>query len=612
MRYRIGCIIIAAIAFCGQAFGQSSILQGGAWTPGRAPMYTGPGSSTPVVQDSGPASGGALGLGLAEQLLTVRNPANIYPAANMGSGPFGTNWCDYDAPATNPTGYHVLCLGPNSNGGGMIYYNAGGGASTLPFTLNVNGTSYQFPFVIGGIVGPGTTVIGDLVCWNNTVGTLVKTCAPITTAQIANGAVTSAQIAAGAVGSTQIAAATVANSNLANMAAGTTKCNPTGSPAPPQDCPPSAVNVTAPGVAYTPPGTGGTTTTAAVEFNRTIWANDYGAVCNGVTDDHVAFQNAINQGQATGFPVRFTGICAISTGLTITDALDFGSPGGSIYGAQGRLVVTNSAITAITVNTPSPVYLHDLAIEATVVMTCCNPAINVTATTENGGSHFERLLLNGNLSEGIDFARASTWTLSNSIINATNVAVRVQNNNNVDSGDSTIYGNFLQSTNYGVLWQSSGGLRIENNKILGSNMTAGIAFQLSSGIGSTSDLFVIGNSIEGVSTAGSGIALSRLGSTNTLSHIIIQGNEIGSGVACVNAPADANGVWINVFLIQGNSCITTNPTTVFGFIVNSTTTVSVTNNALYNGGAAASATPSNIGAGTATNCVVGFNVKLGT
>lgn len=38
----------------------------------------------------------------------------------------------------------------------------------------INGTAYSFPFSVGGIVGPGTTVVGDLVLWNNTTGTLVK------------------------------------------------------------------------------------------------------------------------------------------------------------------------------------------------------------------------------------------------------------------------------------------------------------------------------------------------------------------------------------------------------------------------------------------------------
>lgn len=168
------CAAVALLASAASAFGQSSILQGGAWTPGHSPMYVGQGQSQPIVQDSGPAGGGSIGLGLSEQLLSVRSPTSTYPAAGAGTGPFGTNWCDYDAPITNSTGYHVLCLGPNSNGGGMIYYGFGGGASALPFTFNFNGTSYQFPFAVGGIVGPGTTVVNDIAVWNNTTGTLLK------------------------------------------------------------------------------------------------------------------------------------------------------------------------------------------------------------------------------------------------------------------------------------------------------------------------------------------------------------------------------------------------------------------------------------------------------
>jgi len=157
------------------AFGQA-ILQGGPWAPGRAPMYVGQSGSQPIVQDSGSAAGGGIGLGLAEQLLQVRSSTNTYPAANAGNGQFSTNWCDYDGPTTNATGYHFLCMSPNAQGGGLIAYGAAGGASALSFAFNVNGTSYPFPFAVGGIVGPGTTIINDVACWNNITGTLLKDC----------------------------------------------------------------------------------------------------------------------------------------------------------------------------------------------------------------------------------------------------------------------------------------------------------------------------------------------------------------------------------------------------------------------------------------------------
>ena len=66
--------LIASLSIA-PAFGQA-ILQGGPWTPGHAPMYVGQGNSQPIVQDSGPASGGGIGLGLAEQLLQIRSATN--------------------------------------------------------------------------------------------------------------------------------------------------------------------------------------------------------------------------------------------------------------------------------------------------------------------------------------------------------------------------------------------------------------------------------------------------------------------------------------------------------------------------------------------------------
>lgn len=168
-------LLIAAVATfaIGTAQAQSTLLQGGPWTAGHAPMYVGQGSAQAVVQDSGPAGGGALGLGLSELLLTARG-AGAAPHVGQGTGPLGTNLCDYDGPINNATGYHYLCFSANAGGGGLLAYGAGGGAAQLPLTMSINGTAYPFPFVVGGIVGPSTTVVGDLSSWANTAGTLLN------------------------------------------------------------------------------------------------------------------------------------------------------------------------------------------------------------------------------------------------------------------------------------------------------------------------------------------------------------------------------------------------------------------------------------------------------
>lgn len=170
---RILLLVLMVTGLPAIAFGQSTVLQVGSWVPGHVPMYAGP--SQPIVQDSGPAGGGAAGLGLSELLLAAQGTGSP-PYAGQGSGPLGTNFCDYDGPTTSLNGYHYLCFSANAQGGGLITYGASGPATQLPLTLNVNGSSYQFPFTISGIVGPSSTTVNDLACWNNTAGTLLKDC----------------------------------------------------------------------------------------------------------------------------------------------------------------------------------------------------------------------------------------------------------------------------------------------------------------------------------------------------------------------------------------------------------------------------------------------------
>ena len=179
-------LILCLLAFLipSLAFGQSTILQSGPTTPGHSIMYVGQGSMQPVVQDAGGAGGGGNSVGISELGITIRNPLGVYPAASVGNGPYNTNICDYDAPVTNSTGYHFICISPNSLNGELIAVGAGGGATPQPLYLNVNGTTYSFPFAVGGIVGPATTTSGDLVLWNNTTGTLVKDVGQVTLAQL--------------------------------------------------------------------------------------------------------------------------------------------------------------------------------------------------------------------------------------------------------------------------------------------------------------------------------------------------------------------------------------------------------------------------------------------
>jgi hypothetical protein len=162
-------------------FAQSAILQAGPVVPGHVPMYINGYSQQPIATDSGPAAGGPPGTGLGELGLTARGTGTP-PYANAGTGPFGTNFCDYDAPTTNATGYHYICWSPNALGGGLIAYGAGGLATAEALQISVNGTLYQFPpqnFPGGGIYYHRRTITGTtttdtalytdvVINWNST------------------------------------------------------------------------------------------------------------------------------------------------------------------------------------------------------------------------------------------------------------------------------------------------------------------------------------------------------------------------------------------------------------------------------------------------------------
>lgn len=167
------CALLPALAWA-----QTPIVAG-PWTPGHVPMFVGAGGFQPVIQDSGPAAGGISGLGLGELMLQARGTGTP-PFIGQGTGPLGTNLCDYDAPTNNATGYHWFCFSPNTTTslgqGALIAVGAGGVAAQIPLFISVNGTTYAFPFALSGVLGPNSSTANNVACWNNAAGTLLKDC----------------------------------------------------------------------------------------------------------------------------------------------------------------------------------------------------------------------------------------------------------------------------------------------------------------------------------------------------------------------------------------------------------------------------------------------------
>lgn len=154
-----------------QAFPQASVLQGGSYSSGLLPIYSQSGGSQPIIQQSATAAGGASSI---KEMSIVARGSGTAPYVGSGGGFLGSIFCAYDAPPTNATGGHQLCLSPDATGGyGLLSFNAFGSASSIPFKMNINGTTLEFPFSTTGVVGPSSSTVGHIAVWNNTSGTLL-------------------------------------------------------------------------------------------------------------------------------------------------------------------------------------------------------------------------------------------------------------------------------------------------------------------------------------------------------------------------------------------------------------------------------------------------------
>lgn len=139
-----------------QALAQSGVAvkQSGNVTPGQVPWWI---------------TSGVIGGGVS----SADSPVTSFGVTNNGGNGICAN-----SDRLTAVGRNTICLGTTTNGSSFI--NVQNYGMALPETLifNINGTPYQFPFTVGGIVGPGTTVVGDVATWANTNGTLLADTSP--------------------------------------------------------------------------------------------------------------------------------------------------------------------------------------------------------------------------------------------------------------------------------------------------------------------------------------------------------------------------------------------------------------------------------------------------
>jgi len=144
--------VLLLLIFPSVVMAQSAVVQGGTWTTGHVPKYNQTGGTQPIVTDGGGAGGGAAGVNLSTLGITARGTGTA-PYDADGAGPNGENFCMYDAPTTNSTGYHWVCLDPNVGSNALISTGVGGTGSAQGLDITVNGVTALSISSAGAISG---------------------------------------------------------------------------------------------------------------------------------------------------------------------------------------------------------------------------------------------------------------------------------------------------------------------------------------------------------------------------------------------------------------------------------------------------------------------------
>jgi Right handed beta helix region len=238
------------------------------------------------------------------------------------------------------------------------------------------------------------------------------------------------------------------------------------------------------------------------------------------------------------------------------------NPGNSVTlrGAGRAFTYVNLMTTTqrgICVRSNQAVSILDMAIQQNTVAVDGSCAIYLDGATHTVTSGQSVVLQELHLPNHWDaiYIDASAYFLIDrcTFVNPLRSGVNLRNLVNPDEGDSTITRCLFTEggggTNYAIFQESSGGLRITNNKILG------FAYAYALDIKGTTGVLVFGdNSVEGQRTAG--LLFTRSSGSAFFGTITITGNEFGVGCPAVNV--DTPGT-VDVFhsgVIAGNAIAT--------------------------------------------------------
>ena len=151
---------------------------------------------------------------------------------------------------------------------------------------------------------------------------------------------------------------------------------------------------------------------ASTRLADTVNVQDFGATCNGSTDDTIAFEMAVSVGAAQGKSVVFQGTCVVNG--TITTQL--ATPAGFSLDGRGGVLLThgNSLFSLTTTASSQPISMRNFTVTNTSAVQS-GQAIYVNSAQNSGAGQndvFENLNFN-NMLGGIRLSATSNAQISN-------------------------------------------------------------------------------------------------------------------------------------------------------------------------------------------------------